>query len=216
MIENIIVDIVVGLLVAGILATIGIFFRKNLLDLVKKKILLRLTNKNLAVVYPYNIALEKMEKVLYKSKQGSMLRIICFMGKDLITERGLLNEIKIFLKDGGKAKFLIIDPQSEYVAKRARDINKDENTLRTNIRNTIININEEFKRWYPTSVEVKLYNQLPIFRVNFIDNILFLGFYSNVKNYDNLWYEIPINSALYTTLENLFMKIWEDGKYAEI
>lgn len=137
------------------------------------------------------------------------------MGKDLTVEQGMLNNIKTFLNNGGSAKFLIMDPQSKYIAKRAKELNKDENILKANIQNTIININEEFKRWYPMNIEVRLYSQLlPSFRMNFIGNVLFLGFYGNVKSYNNIFYEIPWSSPLYNILGKLFDQTWEDSKYA--
>lgn len=182
---------------------------------VKEKIILSVTDKNIALTGSYDLLLKKMEKYILESDSRSELKVLCFMGKDLTIERGLLDDIKIFLTNGGRTKFLIQNPQCKYVTERARELNKDENTLRTEIRNSIICINEEFKKWYPTQVEVKFNNQPPLrLRMNFISDVLFLGFYSNVKSYNNIFYKIPNNSALYNVLEKLYSKAWEDGKNA--
>ena len=215
MIGEIITNIIAGLIVTVMLLIIGIILKRHLWNRAKKKITSSLTDNSIAAVYSYDIALKKKEKTLAEPKPVSELKVMCFMGKDLSIERGLLDEIKTFLNNGGRAKFLVIDPQSEYVTERAKELNKDENTLRMSIQNTIVNINEEFKRWHPTHVEVKLYNQLlPIFRMDFIGNVLFLGFYTNIKSYNHIFYEIPSNSLLYNVLEKLFKRTWEDSKNA--
>ena len=207
---NIIAGIISGLVVVVIL---NVFFKKNLWEWVKEKIILSVTDKNIALTGSYDLLLKKMEKYISESDSRSELKVLCFMGKDLTIERGLLDDIKIFLTNGGRTKFLIQNPQCKYVTERARELNKDENTLRTEIRNSIICINEEFKKWYPTQVEVKLNNQPPLrLRMNFISDVLFLGFYSNVKSYKNIFHKIPNDSALYNVLEKLHNKAWKDGK----
>lgn len=179
---------------------------------VKEKIILSVTDKNIALVSSYDLLLKKMEKYILESDSTAELKVLCFMGKDLTIERGLLDDI-IFLTNGGITKFLIQNPQCKYVTERAKELNKDENILRTEIQNSIICIMEEFKKWYPTQVEVKLNNQLPLrLRMNFISDVLFLGFYSNVKSYKNIFHKIPNDSALYNVLEKLHNKAWKDGK----
>ncbi|MEM3592972.1 MAG: hypothetical protein QXW67_03720 [Candidatus Micrarchaeia archaeon] len=137
---------------------------------------------------------------------------MCFSGKDLTSESGLLKEIKTFLANDGKCEFLLMSPQSKRVRERGQEIGKDENTLIMNFENTIINLNDKFKRHYPGNIKVKIYDQLPLFRMNFIGNVLFLGLYGEERSYANIFYEIPTTSPLYHIFEKLFERTWEDGK----
>jgi len=214
---------IIASLIASIILTLigklvlGSFWWKGLYE----RIMFLVTNRNFTAIYPYDEVLKKIERFLKKPKPPYDFRVMCFKGKDiqnLLTEkgegRGLLEEIIVFLEKGGKVKFLLIDPTSRYIEDRSRMLNKDQHVVRNDIKNAILNIRHCFLNKYPTCVEVKLYDQLPVFRINFIGHRLFLGFYSDIKSYNNVFFEMTDESVLYDTIEKLFKNTWENAKIA--
>lgn len=209
MIQNIIGGIIAGI----ILIVIGILFRRYWWNLIKKNILIYLTRKNLTDICEYNIAREKMQNLLVSSKiikkKQPALKIMCVKGKDITGE--LEEGIEIFLKNGGEAMVLILDPESKYVDKRANELSKGVNGFRKSIEGQINNIKDEYSDWFNLErITIKKYDWSYTFRMNFIGEALFLGFYNErLPDYKNIWYQIPRSSELYKTLEKLFDEIQE-------
>lgn len=207
MIKNIISGIIAGI----ILIVIGIFLKKHWWNFIKKNILIGLTRKNLIDVCEYNIAREKMQNLLGSSKVAKeiqpALKIMCVKGKDITGE--LEEGIETFLKNDGEAIVLILDPESKYVEKRANELNKEVNGFRKSIEGQINNIKDEYSDWLNLKrITIKKYDWSYIFRMNFIGEALFLGFYNErLPDYKNIWYQIPRSSELYKTLEKLFNEI---------
>lgn len=156
----------------------------------------------------YESALNRLEEMLADPgigrSIGPQLKIMAFMGKDITVEKGLLDDIKKFLGNNGEVVFLIINPRSKYVGIRADLLKRDIKYMNLKIKHTLEVIKNEFKEKYPKSVKLFKYNSLPLFRLMFVKDTLFLGFYCDVNSYDNLFYQIPKGSALYEIMDKLF------------
>ncbi len=196
-----------------ILMVLGILLKVRWWSLIKRKILLGLTDNNLTGICEYNIAKEKMERLLSDPKvikwTQPALKIMCVKGKDITGE--LERGIKTFLRNGGAASVLLLDPNSKYTEKRARELGREDiDKFRASIRRRIDSIKDEYHEWYSSlgTLCINTYDSPYTFRMNFIDETLFLGFYrEKLPDYENVWYEIPSHSELYKILVKLFDEI---------
>jgi hypothetical protein len=217
--NQLLIGVISSIIASVIILLLGLVFRRKILGWIKKMVFLVLTSNRIAGIHPYKVALKRMEKCLTSTRCITELKVMCFSGKDLtrgVEEGGLLEEIKSFLNNGGRARFLILNPRSLYVNLRAEDLNKNVTALRSSINITISNISHEFKRLHPAKIEVRTYSQLPIFRLNFVPKALILGFYSEVRSYENYFYEIPDSSHLYAIFNRLFEEVWSKSKNVEV
>ncbi len=202
---------IIATIIAGLVISISKLIWDNNL---KELIISLLTKNNILGIYSYDSALKMMNKNLSKClySKSCSVKIMCFMGKDIISENGILKHIKSILENGGTVQFLIMNPNSKYVSSRAKEIGFNVKSLQAGINYTINSINDEIKHKYPNSVIIKMYNHKSIFRINIINDYLFLGFYRNVKSYNNLFIKVNNKSILYSIFESIFGDNWNEGK----
>lgn len=79
--------------------------------------------------------------------------------------RTLLNEIQ---KTNIKIRFLLFDPNSENVERKAKDESDSPEAWKRDISATIERIKELINK-YPNNIELHIYSEFPIWRIMFID-----------------------------------------------
>lgn len=209
---------IIGTLIGGIITiVVGISIKRQWFTWIKRGFIKALTKQNITNVLPYEMALKNMQNLISSNTSSTgelnVLNFMVFMGQDItFPEERLMNRIEEFLKRGGTLNILIINPKSIHIKERAKRLNMKEDDLRQKINTSIININHSFKKNYPSKVTVKLYDEMPLFRLNFIRDTLFMGFYEDVSSYNNYFYEIPNSSVCYSIMKSFFNKTFETAQ----
>jgi hypothetical protein len=199
------------ILASLVIIAFGFLLKVKFGDSIKRNILTHLSLGNITGVYTYEKAINRIKRELLLASKNptNKVKFMTFMGKDIITEGGLHKEMKEFFYNGGKAEILIFNPNSDNLWIRAKILNLDAEMLKTAIQNTINYFSEEYNKIYKDSVKIRLINDIPYFRLYFIDDVLFLGFYDKRRSYDNYIYELPKKSKLYSIANKIFSDTWE-------
>lgn len=209
MIPDILTGFVGSILAALFVFLAAFFLRRFWLRRIRQWLILSLSNRSIVNVFSYEMAVDRMSHILEKADSSTMdlsvMKVLCFMGRDLtFPEDRLAASIRGFLSQGGNAYFLIMDPKSKHVRARAAKLDMDPADLERQIRTSVSNLQYSFRKSYPTQVTTALYDHMPVFRLYFIQDILFLGFYHDISSYHNDFFEVPNSSALYRTFRAYF------------
>ena len=94
-------------------------------------------------------------------------------------EKILSNMLRRHAAHGGRARFLLLDPDSEECNKFSKITQRDNKSLRDTIKesaNCLIQLRDKHK----LPIEIKYYSSQPIFRITIVDeNSIIVGLYSH-------------------------------------
>ncbi len=117
---------------------------------------------------------------------------------------------------GRQCRFLLLNPDSSYI----KTVEEREGAqIKQNILTTIENIKEIRQRSNP-NIEVRLYDELPIFRLVIVNEAkCFVSYYSTrrgVANPQLIFEDTKNDTSFYTPFLNLFLWYWEKSISLEI
>ena len=137
------------------------------------------------------------------------IKILTFSGLIWQTELNTRFEEIISTKRIGDVRVLILNPNSRYVEVRTKELNQRTEAMISDIvgaRNRLLELKKQ------KLINVREYDDLPIFRLIFIDDTLFLGMYSKNKSVeDSVTYKIVNSShSLFDIFDKYFEHIWNN------
>jgi len=111
----------------------------------------------------------------------------------------------------GEIKFLLLNPKSEVIGRKAEDENDDAASWRSEISATIQRL-KSFSKKHNINIEVRIYNDFPIWRMNIINGkrIYLNYFLSNQQGPESPLLEItPVTNGVFWGYLNEFRETWE-------
>ena len=202
--HEIVVQIIAGILVF-IITTYIISLIKPVRQFIKHIVLNFLTSGILTDVLDYSQVLVFIQNKLKGKNHINQLKILAFMGKNLVREPGLLDDIKNFLSSEGKVIFILSDPLNPFISHRYTLINKSKVATTTEIKNVHTQIIAEYQTHFPNQVTLKVFKGPIWFKFYFLENFLVIGFYTKIRSYKNKFLLVKRDSVLYKIAEI----IWE-------
>lgn len=109
-----------------------------------------------------------------------------------------------------KAKFLILDPNSHYVTRRAEEAGSKVEPHRKEIQHALETLAVLDEHVEELSIEKRIYDFMPIWNLLFIDNVLFLSFYlKGVRGPESICLQIRRPSPLFLAFNVYFDETWK-------
>lgn len=115
-------------------------------------------------------------------------------------------------RKGAPIRVCLLDPKAhEHVRVRAKEIGEKEDDFIKNIEDSIAATNK-LKKEYSVDIQVKLYNQSPVWQLFIFDDCLFVSFYSSEgERHRQQHYQIAEASPLYKSFVRYFNYLWDTG-----
>lgn len=162
------------------------------------------------------IGIRSEANVRINEKLESMTKgmdIIAFGMKNFLAAKGTLLESKVI--SGCNIRILTINPNSPYVDQREKDEGDAAGQIKKSI-NDLISWTKKIKAKNPRgSIEIKIYDALPLDTYQRIDDFVFTGpSMMGVPSQQTLIYGYSPNSKGGTQLTSYFEKLWSDNSFS--
>ncbi len=124
--------------------------------------------------------------------------------------------IKEKLAAGVKIRFLVMSPESPYIAVREKEEDVSPDSIKKTIEDLedwVIELNKDSRK---NHIELKYYNSLPLDYYNRIDNVVYMGPYWYGKTSQHtVSYRFKGDSNGYDLYTKYFEDLWNNGKLAK-
>lgn len=143
-------------------------------------------------VYPNQVAAESA--ISSALERARTLDVLSLRGLGLLGLRDSLLTSAILRRSGDLTiRVLLLNPQSKYVVERCREVSEDVGAIRNGILVACHGLSE-LKRTHSVSIEVRLYDAPPVWRLIFMDDRLFMSMFVNAMHGHNF----PMSEVVYT------------------
>lgn len=197
--------------IAGILVSIIIWVYRNKIIKALSWLVAKVKAPSVYFYKDHNLFFRSFQSAVQTSYS---LDILVIMGLDFTNNKtipgiGVNSYLGRLLtqNDDLRVRVLIMNPDSAHVIERAKEINRGVSHVRNGIITALNNLKEIQNRH--ETLEVRLYDRKPIWRLVNTDNGTYMGFYQSKRSYDNHFYYIHRkNDSLFKSFLEYFEMVW--------
>lgn len=212
------IQVILGTIASIVAAMIIWVFRKKVLKGLSWLVSMRAAS-SMCIWKDYNMYFRSLQSAMQNSNKLDILVImgLDFTNNKIVPGRGVNSLLGKLLShnDNLKVRVLVLNPDSSHVFERAKEINRAVSHVRNGIISALSDLSEIQKKH--ETVEIKVYDKKPIWRLVNTDNGTYLGFYQSKRSYDNQFCYIPrkLNTLSESYLE-YFEMVWNDSATKDV
>lgn len=217
MISQFVLGVLASVLAAALVAVAVFVYRKRINVKLQAWIL---TRRGIGIdsVYPSREAAQSEIKALLSGTHN--LRYLGIQGLSLITSREILfsdlaTSLSRNITGRISAKFLLLNPGSDFVETRATEIGRPASDLREGIQRSLSDLRSFAATAPHVNCEVRVTDSIPIWSILLTDAGGLVSFYlRDVRGPQSLSIKLQSNSALFSSWSRYFDYLWEQSNQA--